>query len=214
MSRRTYLDYITLPCKASLVITNVWTRFPCPCTVIDRRRCHAEPVAYEVHSLMGISTNGTILSSLFPYIYIGINQISNTAASFSMTTFTTQTASSSIRTCFGRGVDIGFSACIVIVYPPTAQNDVYIARRGSARYDIVRKSVEGIILRTEGEQQRWRERIFQRTRIHEAFIFRPGFIQSICIFPRHPTFRRSTANKFDVKTDPGFLAPQYFISRD
>lgn len=51
----------------------------------------------------------------------------------------------------------------------------------------------------------WRERIFQRTRIHEAFIFRPGLCRSICIFPRHPTFRRPTANKFDAKTDLGFI---------
>lgn len=64
---RTYLDYITLPCKASLVITNVWTRYLCLCIVIGRRRCHAERVAYEVHPLMGISTSGTILSSLSPY---------------------------------------------------------------------------------------------------------------------------------------------------
>jgi len=67
MFLRTYPDYITLPCKASLVITNVWTRLPYPYTIRDRRRCHAELVAYEVHPLMGISTSGTILSSLFPY---------------------------------------------------------------------------------------------------------------------------------------------------
>lgn len=111
----------------------------------------------------------------------------------------------------GRGVDIGFSACIVIVYPPTTSIS---GRRGSARYDIVRKSVKGIILRMEGEWQCSRSGYFNVRVSYEAFIFRPGLCRSICIFPRHPAFRRSTANKFDAKTDPWLYTPQYFISRD
>lgn len=171
MSGRTYLDYITLPCKGSLVITNVYGQGSWPCIVIDGRRCHAEPVAPDVHPLMGISTSGTILSSLSSYTSRSIKSPIPRWASRWLRLQRRPRAHQSEPASAGKSISVSPLALLSCTHIHD-DDDPSLSRRttmslyqktGTSRFHEIRhrkKICEGIILPYGGEWQRGRSRFF------------------------------------------------------
>lgn len=169
MSERTYLDYITLPCKASLVITNVYGQASWSCIVIDGRRCHAEPVAPDVHPLMGISTSGTILSSLSSYTSRSIKSPIPRWASRWLRLQRRPRAHQSEPVSAGKSISVSPLALLSCTHPrrrpiPIRRMTMSLCQKTSAsRFHEIRhrkKICEGIILPYGGEWQRGRSRYF------------------------------------------------------
>lgn len=220
MSGRAYLDYITLPCKASLVITNVYGQGAWPCIAIDGRRCHAEPVAPDVHPLMGISTSGTILSSLSSYTSRSIKSPIPRWASRWLRLQRRPRAHQSEPASAGKSISVSPLALLSYTHPrrrptPVRRTSMSLYQKtGASRFQEIRlrkKICEGIILPMEANDSTAGADISARMHMHVAFIFRLDFMQGhLHISIRHiSSFDRTT----QCEDWPWLFAPWYFISR-
>lgn len=184
MSGRTYLDYITLPCKASLVITNVYGQGSWPCITIDGRRCHAELVAPDVHPLMGISTSGTILSSLSSYTSRSIKSPIPRWASRWLRLQRRPRAHQSEPASAGKSISVSPLALLSYTHPrrrptPVRRTSMSLYQKtGASRFQEIRhrkKIYEGIILPYGGEWQHGRSRYFSAYAYARSIYFSSRF---------------------------------------
>lgn len=202
------------------MITNVYGQGSWPCIAIDGRRCHAELVAPDVHPLMGISTSGTILSSLSSYTSRSIKSPIPRWASRWLRLQRRPRAHQSEPASAGKSISVSPLALLSYTHPrrrptPVERRCLYIKRpvpAGSKRYGIVRKSTKALSCRMEANDRMAGADISARMHMHVAFIFRLDFMQGhlhISIASGISSFDGTT----QCKDWPWLFAPWYFISR-